>query len=105
MSDFLFEDTGADREKIVLLVDKLRRCFEEHINAVAARGKEHEMSYIDALLAAHNFHKLIVLDVEERAAIKERARQVYRQSWADTFAISLLGTEEQKEAMKAKNQS
>jgi len=105
MSDFLFEDAGADREKIVLLVNKLRRCFEEHINAEAEKGKGEEIGYIDALLAVHNFHKLIVLDVEERAGIKERAREVYRKSWAYTFAISLLGTEEQKEAMKAKNHS
>jgi DNA-binding SARP family transcriptional activator len=99
----------ADREKVVHFVEHLRKAFEDYVNAQAEKGKEHEIRFPEALMAVHNFHKLIVLDVEERSGIKDgadaRAIQAYRRMWVTTFEIALLGTDEEKAAIKAKNDS
>jgi hypothetical protein len=102
------EELRADREKVVLFVEHLRRAFEDYVNTAAENGKDHEIGYTDALMAVHNFHKLIVLDIEERTGLRQQgneAMKFFRQMWVDTFRIALTGRDEEKAAIRAKNQS
>lgn len=98
----LIKQLGIDRVEVVNFVDHLKQAFEKYVNKRAEQGKE--VTYSEALMAVHNFHKLIILDIEERHPMQnEGLKREYRQLWVDTLSISLLGTEEQKQAIRAKN--
>lgn len=96
----------GDREKVVFFVEHLRKAFEDYVNARAEEGNE--IGYQDALLAVHNFHKLIIMDVEERSGIRAQGQPAidqYRGMWVNTFRMALIGTPGEKAAIRAKNES
>lgn len=58
---------AADPERVRPLTEHMLRAFEQYMNEVAP---EAGVPYIDGLMAAHNFHKQIVLDMIERAGLE-----------------------------------
>jgi hypothetical protein len=56
---------AADRGVVEELTGRLIACYEEFISEYLGRNPE-GMAYIDGFMAAHNFHKAIVLDLEGR---------------------------------------
>lgn len=80
----------ANKTQVFDLMDELRRTFEKHVNEKAAEGQE--VGYMDAFMGAHNFHKLIVQDIADRAGFTGEARKMFFQMAADTFqqAVNVL---------------
>ncbi len=75
----------ANEDVVRRLVNHLLRALEE-FNNEEARGKETGLSYADAFMGAHNFHKLMVLDLEERT---EDLECFWRTAAVHTFLESL----------------
>jgi len=103
-----FEAARGDREKVVLFVEALRQAFEDYVNAEAEKGEAYQVRWSDALMAVHNFHKLIILDIEKRSGMgtqPKEAQHIFRKMWVDTFRMALIGTDEEKEMIRAKDQS
>jgi hypothetical protein len=70
----------ADPEVIREYLDYLREAFDAYRNKKAENGQP--LNYIDALMIAHNFHKMIVLDLEGRiVAPPGWLFQVARDTW------------------------
>lgn len=52
----------ADEALVRRILEKLRVCFEDAVNEDAADG----IRNVDAIMIAHNFHKLVVTDLMEK---------------------------------------
>jgi hypothetical protein len=69
---------AADPQKVRALMDHLLRAFDGYVS-------ERTTDYLDALMAAHNFHKAIVLDLAERHGLEGRDRRLFLTMVDDTF--------------------
>ena len=66
------------------LMDELRIAFEKFINT---HGKP--VGYMDAFMAAHNFHKLIVTDIAIRAELPPEERACFYDMALETFRVAV----------------
>lgn len=73
----------ANPKVVKALMDHLISAFEDFYNEHAENGTE--MDFIDGFMAAHNFHCVIVLDLEKRLKLQPRDQLFFRKLAADTF--------------------
>lgn len=74
----------ADEQKVRKLMDYLVKAFEDYCNAQVDR-----VEYLDAFMAVHNFHVLIILDLERRKNMNHQEKLWFRQMAIDTLTQSL----------------
>lgn len=74
----------ADEKKVRPLMKHLVKAFEEYCSTQAE-----EVEYLDAFIAVHNFHVLILLDIEQRQNMNHRDKLLFRKMAIDTFNQSL----------------
>ena len=63
------EIVRANEQQVRPLMNHLVKAFEEYYNAQAE-----EVEYLDAFMAVHNFHILILLDIEERKKMNHKEK-------------------------------
>lgn len=68
--------TVADKQKTRELMNVMLKAYTEHVT-------QHGTDYVDALMAAHNAHKVIVLELEK---LMDLEPPILREVAADTFA-------------------
>lgn len=73
----------ANHEVVIALTKHLTLAFEEFVR----RHPDHTIQFVDSFMAAHNFHKTIVLDLEERLNDTDH---FVRKAAIDTFEEALL---------------
>lgn len=74
----------ADEQKVRQLMDYLVKAFEDYCNSQAE-----EVEYLDAFMAVHNFHVVIILDIERRRNMNHQDKLWFRKMAIDTLAQSL----------------
>ncbi len=70
----------ADPVEVKKILDHLLEAFEDYYN-----NAEEPVDYIDAFMAVHNFHMVVVLDMERRVKMDTRQQLFLRKMAVDTF--------------------
>lgn len=76
--------TSADSHRVFYLTDDLRKAFEKILSEY-----HEDVPYIDAFMAVHNFHKLVILDIAEKEKFTDTKLAMFKKMAVDTFAIEL----------------
>jgi hypothetical protein len=78
-------EMGRANEAVVrALTEHLRRAYEEFLSRA-----EVPVEYVDGFMGAHNFHVLVVLDLERRVNASPAKQLFLRRLARDTFAKAL----------------
>jgi hypothetical protein len=75
-------DMGADPVAVKQLMAWLVARFEEYVS-------EHETNHADAMMAVHNFHKVIIFDLITRTGMDAEAARFFRQMAGTTFSEAM----------------
>lgn len=81
------KDFSADEEIVRRLVEHLRQSYQDAINKIIDEG--HEVGFWDGFMAAHNFHCLVVVDLEEKMGLDPAGQLLIRNMAITTFKESL----------------
>lgn len=76
---------AANPERVRDLLDYLIAAFETYYNEVSPEP----VNYMDAFMAAHNFHKALVLDLCARTDSPPRQRSFLLRLARDTFSQAM----------------
>jgi len=74
----------ANEKTVRALLDHLTAAFEEF-----CRTYPGPVDYIDGFMAAHNFHCVIVLDLERRLKADPERQLFWRRVAVDTFKLAM----------------
>lgn len=78
------ELTRANEKTVRALLDHLLAAFEEFYNTYPE-----PVDYVDGFMAAHNFHVVIVLDLEHRIKATPEQQLFWRKVAIDTFTKAM----------------
>jgi hypothetical protein len=76
-------ELASDPKRTRLLADHLIKALEQYVN------RHPRTTYADVFMAAHNFHKVAVLDVASRSGMTGDHRMFYFQMAVDTLGQAL----------------
>jgi hypothetical protein len=74
----------ANEETVRAGLEHIRRAYEEFINSYPA-----QVDYVDGFMIAHNFHVLVILDLEAKLKADPAGQLFLRKLAKDTFAKAL----------------
>lgn len=74
----------ANEKEVKALMDHLIKAFENYCNQAPE-----EVKFMDAFMAVHNFHCIILLDIERRSKMPIEQQLFWRKAAADTFAKAM----------------
>jgi hypothetical protein len=82
---------AADEDVVRDVVRRLTTCYEQAIDDLIDAGQE--ARYRDLLMAAHNFHKSVILDVAQREQLSGGEFRAYVRMWRRTFDEAMARAE------------
>jgi hypothetical protein len=83
-SDLKIKIGQADKTRVFDLTEDLRKAFEKILNEY-----HEDVPFIDAFMAVHNFHKLVVLDLIDRQGLTGNAKKIFKKMAVDTFTTGM----------------
>lgn len=79
------DQLAANEQVVREITNHLMQAFEQFVND----HPDDYVDYVDALMAAHNFHVVMVLDIEQRVKANPERQLFLRRMAIDTFKQGL----------------